>query len=160
MLQVIVYWREIPCWFFINCLYQSLIFFGWTLSGTVFRLNTQNFEGFFCASWIKFQDLHDQITNLDTLSSNLIDTFRWHWKYELITKLAVWRTEDSLLRYHPGMKAKNCLSQPVSFKGSLNKSSPVGSQWYKTYIRSNLLSIVSIWNKNVPSNWGRGPSYR
>lgn len=48
------------------------------------------------------------------------------------------RTEDSLLRYHSGKEAKNCLSQPVSLKGSLNKSSPVGSQWCETYIRSNL----------------------
>lgn len=123
----------------------------------MFRLNTQNFEGFFCASWTKFHDLHDQITNLDTLSSNLIDTVRWHWKYELITKLAVWRTEDSLLRYHPGMKAKNCLWQPVSFKGSLNKSSPVGSRWYKTYIRSNLWSIVSIEIRMLPLTGAKDP---
>lgn len=54
------------------------------------RLNAQNCDGFFCASWTKFQDLHDQIKNPDILNSNLIGTFRWYWKYELITKPTVW----------------------------------------------------------------------
>lgn len=66
------------------------------------------------------------------------------------------RTEDSLFRCHSGMKAKNCRSQPVSFKGSLNKSSPAGSSdrrpilgaifWASCPYNIRILPLTGAWD--------------
>ena len=118
----------------------------------VFEQITQNFEGFFCASWTKFQGLHNQIKNRDTLNFNLIGAFGQHWKRELATRPAVRENRGWAPNGCSGMEAENCPSQPVGLKGSLNKSSLIGSQRCETFV-----SAVFTWKENSPSSWGTGP---